>query len=417
MVCRDGALRPKDAAQPAAIVVEMSSPYVVAKAAGQIAGEDAKVEVSTDQKTWKPADLANLTAAVAGKYAYCVRRHVQQAGHQTGTDEHRAAQPVCTAVSGPGQERRLRSRAANPAELGENRLVVTYAYCLGSRSATPEQLFDRGAEIARAHNAAWADKPIVVQKTVDKFPCTFEIDVPTPKGKQPVYPRMLFLRREVLAPGQKPADVPAPPSTPAVGAERDAGHASQPVADRHAAAAEAARAADRQGVAAADEGLLLLEEGRDVRAPVHQVAQGQLRRLDPAGRFRREEAARGEAAGLGQADRLRARGPRQGPMQAAAVLLDAAFEPGKPYDFAKLGQNLGTTVVEKGNGPDAPFVPPRRYEIDVTKAIRAWAQGTPCHGLALRIVPNRGVDDGWTVRFTPAKDKPVELEIVTFAEK
>jgi hypothetical protein len=35
----------------------------------------------------------------------------------------------------------------------------------------------------------------------------------------------------------------------------------------------------------------------------------------------------------------------------------------------------------------------------------------------LRIVPNRGVDDGWTVRFSPAKDKPVELKIETYADE
>ena len=103
------------------------------------------------------------------------------------------------------------------------------------------------------------------------------------------------------------------------------------------------------------------------------------------------------------------------PMQVAAVMLDAPFEPEQPYDFAKLGQNVGTTTVQKGTG--GPISPPRRYEIDVTRAVRAWAGGAKCHGLAVRIVPNRGVDDGWTVRFTPAKDKPAELEIATYAEK
>ena len=87
------------------------------------------------------------------------------------------------------------------------------------------------------------------------------------------------------------------------------------------------------------------------------------------------------------------------PMQVAAVMLDAPFEADQPYDFAKLGQNVGTTIVEKGTG--AAISPPRRYEIDVTRAVRAWAGGAKCHGLAVRIVPNRGVDDGWTVRFTP----------------
>jgi hypothetical protein len=50
----------------------------------------------------------------------------------------------------------------------------------------------------------------------------------------------------------------------------------------------------------------------------------------------------------------------------------------------------------------------------VTGAIRAWARGEPRHGLALRIIPNRSVDDGWTVRFTPAREKPAELELATY---
>jgi len=104
-------------------------------------------------------------------------------------------------------------------------------------------------------------------------------------------------------------------------------------------------------------------------------------------------------------------------MQAAAVQLDAPFETGQPFDFAKLGRIVGTTVVAQGTGPGAPFVPPRRYEIDVTRLVRAWASGQPQHGLALRIVPNRGVDDGWTVRFTPDQQKPLELEIATYADK
>lgn len=103
------------------------------------------------------------------------------------------------------------------------------------------------------------------------------------------------------------------------------------------------------------------------------------------------------------------------PMQVAVVVLDAPFEPGQPYDFAKLGKNVGSTVVQQDVG--GSISPPKRYEIDVTRAMRAWAGGARCHGLAVRIVPNRGADDGWTVRFTPAKDKPAELEVATYTEK
>ncbi len=61
-----------------------------------------------------------------------------------------------------------------------------------------------------------------------------------------------------------------------------------------------------------------------------------------------------------------------------------------------------------------PFVPPRQYEIDVTPLVRGWARGEPKYGLALRIIPNRSIDDGWTVRFTPDEQKPMELRIATY---
>ncbi len=101
-------------------------------------------------------------------------------------------------------------------------------------------------------------------------------------------------------------------------------------------------------------------------------------------------------------------------MQAAAVRLNEPFTPGASFDFEKLGKTLGWTTVAQGGGPGAPFAEPRRYEIDITREVRAWIRGQPSHGMALRIVPNRGVDDGWTVRFTPPQRQPAELEISTY---
>ncbi len=58
------------------------------------------------------------------------------------------------------------------------------------------------------------------------------------------------------------------------------------------------------------------------------------------------------------------------PMQVAAVALTEPFVAGKPYDFSKLGRIIGSTIVERGNGPGDLFVPPRVAEIDVTQAVR-----------------------------------------------
>ena len=93
----------------------------------------------------------------------------------------------------------------DPKSLGDNKLVVTYAYRLGSRSKSFEQLYEQGKEIAKQHDAKWSPDVTYVQKTfaASELPATFEIDCPTAKGRYPVYPRMEFLRREVIAPNRR----------------------------------------------------------------------------------------------------------------------------------------------------------------------------------------------------------------------
>ena len=43
--------------------------------------------------------------------------------------------------------------------------------------------------------------------------------MPTPKDKYPVYPRMLFVRREVLSPSGKPLPLPAGTVAPKMGSD------------------------------------------------------------------------------------------------------------------------------------------------------------------------------------------------------
>jgi len=103
------------------------------------------------------------------------------------------------------------------------------------------------------------------------------------------------------------------------------------------------------------------------------------------------------------------------PTKVGAVALRAAFQAGRPYDFAKLGDLLGTAVVPKlpANVPD--WAPPKQFRIDVTSLVRRIAAGDATfHGLALRVVPDRGVDDGWTVRIHIPKRPQITLEIDTY---
>jgi hypothetical protein len=410
---QDGALKPRDSSQPGVVVIEMASPYVVARASGRIACDGAEVEVSTDAKRWSPVKLPELTKAVRGTYRYFVRvtfrKPVTAIGLESMVQHNQEALPYLA----PGRNR-ITVSAANPERLGNRRLVVTYAYCPGWRDRTPEEIFDRGAEIARGHYATWSETPVVVQRTITEFPATFEILVPTPQGKQPAYPRMLFLRREVLAPGQEPMPVPVPPSTPAVGPGESLAELPNPwligtgkpmTADDRPTKVTTLPVArtsyvSKQGEVFDHQFIKWLKDDSDAWVLLVDFDLAELpdlKTLASAKLVLYVQEAHDKA-----------------PMQAAAVLLDAPFEPGKPYDFSKLGRTVGTTIIQQGNGPGAPFNPPRRYEIDVTGAIRAWARGEPRHGLALRIIPNRSVDDGWTVRFTPAREKPAELELATY---
>ena len=412
---RNGALEPQDPARPGVFVVEMSSPYVVAKASGRIDSADARTEFSPDQANWTPVELADLSQSAAGRYRYYVRvtfRKPVRAVELVSVVQHnQEALPYLA----PGRNA-ITVAATNPQALGKNRLVVTYAYCLGSRTSTPEEVFERDAEIARAHYASWSDTPVVVQQTIQKLPARFEIPVPTPKGHQPVYPRMLFVRREVLAPGEAPREVPAGASAPAVGPNDVLAALPNPWMIGTTKPPSQPDRPSRTTLLPATKTSYVSMQGEVFG---HQFVKWLKDNSDAwillAG-FDREKLPAAERLAAAKLVLYVEEAHNKAPMQAAAVALEGAFEPGKPYDFSKLGKTVGWTIVQKGGGPGAPFDPPRRYEIDVTREVRRWVRDGKFPGLAVRIVPNRGIDDGWTVRFTPAREKPVELEIATYTE-
>ena len=89
---------------------------------------------------------------------------------------------------------------------------MTYAYAPGYRERSFEDLYKEGKPLFARHGAHWATQtPTIVQKnyTARDLPATFDIDVPTPKDKYPLSPRMLFLRREVVSASGKPLPLPA----------------------------------------------------------------------------------------------------------------------------------------------------------------------------------------------------------------
>jgi hypothetical protein len=212
------ALLPAQPGRPGRVVLSLASPYILTKASGEAAGADA-VEVSTDGgKTFRAADLGDFSAAVKGQLAVLVRVSFKDALRALKIEAVVQNNPGALPYLSPGRNR-VSVSVADARALGENQLVVTYAYRLGSRAKSFDQLCQEGKEVARQHDATWSDTVTYAQEvlTAKDLPATFEVDCPTPKGRYPVYPRMLFLRREVIAPGSTPRPLPAGAAPATVG--------------------------------------------------------------------------------------------------------------------------------------------------------------------------------------------------------
>jgi hypothetical protein len=408
-----GALVPAEAGKPASLTVDLASPYILCKATCTADGADSVAGVAC-----APGQPTDFSKEVRGKAAAQVKISFKQALKALKLEAVVQNNPGSLPYLSPGKNV-VSVSVADAKALGDNRLAVTYAYRLGSRDRSFERMCDEGKEVAKGHDAKWSDTVIYVQKVyaAQDLPATFEIDCPTPKGRFPVYPRMVFLRREVLAPGQKPAELPAPPGTPAAGPGETLASLPNPflvgALPPPAAGAELAK----QSVLVPAKNLTFVSKDGEVAAR-HYVKWTKDNKeiwfllLDFDGlRLPKEDdfAAANLVFFVEEAH-------KEASMRAAVRSLRAPFQPGKPYALTQLGDTVGTAVVKRGGGPDAPFKTPIRYEINVNKAVRAWIGGAKPHALALCIQPDRGVDDGWNVRFTPAQNKPLELEIATYVD-
>jgi hypothetical protein len=205
-------LVPAKTGEPAFVVVRLASPYLLAKVTGEANGADT-VEVSVDNgKTFTAASLnsPNLNEAVKGRKSVLLKIGFKEALKSLTVTALVQNNPWALPYLSPGRNKAAVSVAEQKA-LGKNRLVVTYAYRLGFRTNSLEQIYAEGKPVARQCDAQWSETVTYAQRifTAGDLPATFEIDCPTPKGMFPVYPRMLFVRREVLAPSSSPLPLPA----------------------------------------------------------------------------------------------------------------------------------------------------------------------------------------------------------------
>jgi hypothetical protein len=412
----DGALLPVDPSRPASITVSLQSPYLMTRASGQADGID-QAEISLDRgKTFKPIKLQDFSEEVGGQYACLLKLSFQNAVRALKVEAvvqcNRGALPYLS----PGKNK-VTVTVADPRELGDNRLVVTYAYRTGFRSKSYEQLADADAEVARAHYATWSERPTVVQKvlTTADLPATFDIDIPTPRGKYPVYPRMLFLRREVLAPGSKPLPLPegaeeAHPSTAeelatlpnpfTIGTALPPKKVQRPTS-RRTIGLHLSQAVSLDGEAQENHFLKwkkgetwVMLVGGDLKdlPPVRDIASARL--VFPV-----------------------VRGHAKAATKVGVSLLTAPFQAGRPFNFKGLGDVSGSVIVPRQPG-ETDYSPPKNFAIDVTRAVKQVRAGeTAFHGFALRVVQDRSVDEGYIVRVDLSKAAPAQLELDIYDPK
>jgi hypothetical protein len=416
-----GALVPAQAGSPASVTVLLRSPYIMTRATGAAEGADS-LEVSIDGgKSFKPADLKDFTSAVKGQVIALAKVGFRTALKSLALEVLVQNNPGSLPYLSPGKNV-VTVSVADPKALGDNKLVVTYAYAPGYRNKSFEQLCNEGKEVAKQHNAAWADTPTVVQKVLaaKDLPATFDIDVPTPRDKYPVYPRMLFVRREVIAAGSKPLALPDKAQEPKMGPNDELKTlpnpfliGSQPPPARVVRPTKTVTLDLKPGHFVTQAGDVptsdFIKWPKTAQEKVDAMAfliGGELKGLpavkDLAGARLVFPAIRAHA---------------EAPTKVGVVALKAPFEAGQKYDFANLGDMLGTVVVPK-LGKDAPdWNPPKELKVDVTRAVRAVAAGdAKFAGFALRVVPDRGVDEGWTVRIHIPKQPKIQLELDIYTD-
>jgi hypothetical protein len=106
-----------------------------------------------------------------------------------------------------------------------------------------------------------------------------------------------------------------------------------------------------------------------------------------------------------------ARAHTKAPTKVGVVALRAAPTRGRG-DLDKLGDVLGDVIVPRFGADGPPWMPAREFKVDVTRHLRSVILGdVRFHGFALRVVPDRGVDDGWTVAIGLPKEAKVYLEV------
>jgi hypothetical protein len=104
--------------------------------------------------------------------------------------------------------------------------------------------------------------------------------------------------------------------------------------------------------------------------------------------------------------------------QVGVIFLKAPVAKGAAVDFKTLPGPEGTGVIPKQPAETPEYTPAKVFPIDVTRAIRAISTGeAKFNGLAVRVVPNRSVDDGHTAKCDVSSTEKITLQIDVYTDK
>ncbi len=234
-----------------------------------------------------------------------------------------------------------------------------------------------------------------------------------------LYPRMLFMRREIVPPGSKPLPLPtgwaAPRSGPneelkefpnpfLIGTVLPPAKAVRPITTRRIVL-QASHAVGNKGEVLPTDHVLRWYKDSSIISVL--LIGGEIKGL-PAPRT---------IAGARLVLPVM-QGHQKAPTRLDVVALKQAFAPKSAYDLKNLGDAIGTITIPQQPADMESYNPPKELKADVTRYIKMLAAGEAIfQGCALRIVPDKGIDDGWTVKAQIAKDAPLYLEVDVYADK
>ncbi len=409
----NGALVAVDPSKPASITVDIGGKaYVMAKACGQGEGIET-FEISTNEgKTFSKADISNFSSAVKGKFnclAKLTFKKLTALQLKTLVMLNRSSLPYLV----PGKNM-IKISAENAADLGDRKLVCTIAYVPGSRTKSLEDLAKAKHQLYNCDSADWSGEPIYVRKafSAKELPAEFEVNVSTPSGKFPVYPKMLFIRREIVAAKDEPsqqaellqASWGTPLATPSGAGKLDIPANSKKLEiqgkpDVEDAILDCAQAGSPLGSTKRDNKLAKSKDGSSYFlmkfnvAPIPKNtkivgAELSFYVWDPddqdkgkVGVFQMKTPWNEASASMNS--------PEAGKKWSKGAFTIGSDTPEQPE---------GTVVVDVDQGGDEA-VPPVEYKMNISKLVKAWIDGSiPNNGVAIGIIPDAEVDMGGNVR-------------------